>query len=149
MTLAALRREILVAATPHRAFELFTGHVGSWWPLATYSVFGDGTVAFEGSELVERSGDRSSVWAEVIGWDPPSSLRLDWHPGSDPSQATDVLVTFLPEEAGTLVTITHQGWERHAQPAAAAEEYGQGWPGVLAGFAEFAVTAGADPVGTS
>ena len=57
MTLAALRREILVAATPHRTFELFTGHIGSWWPLATYSVFGDGTVAFEGSELVERSGD--------------------------------------------------------------------------------------------
>ena len=69
MPLAALHREILVAAPPHRTFELFTGHIGSWWPLATYSAFGDGTVAFEGSELIERSGERSSVWAEVTGWE--------------------------------------------------------------------------------
>ena len=44
MTLAALRREILVAAPPPRTFELFTGRIGSWWPLATYSVFGDGVM---------------------------------------------------------------------------------------------------------
>ena len=60
MTLAALRREILVAAPPPRTFELFTGRIGSWWPLATYSVFGDGTVGYW-----KRSRKRS--WTGIRG----------------------------------------------------------------------------------
>ena len=137
MTIAPIRREILVGAPVDRTFELFTGHIGAWWPLATYSVFGDGTVGFEDKEVVERSGDRSSVWAEVLEWDPPSGLRLAWHPGSDRAKATDLRVSFTQDGDQTLVRVEHGGWEILADPAAAANEYGQGWPGVLGGFASF------------
>jgi hypothetical protein len=47
-------------------------------------------------------------------------------------------VTFTADGGLTLVRIEHSGRERHPAPAAAAEEYGNGWPGVLAGFAAFA-----------
>lgn len=137
MTVAPIRREVLVGAPIERTFELFTGHIGAWWPLAAYSVFGDGTVGFEDREVVERSGEKSSVWAEVLEWDPPAGLRLAWHPGSDRTKATDLRVTFTPDGDQTLVRVEHAGWEIMSDPAAAANEYGQGWPGVLGGFASF------------
>ncbi len=149
MTVAPIRREILVAAPADRAFELFTGRIGDWWPLARFGVFGDGTVAFEGStpgnrEIVERSGDRVSVWAQVTEWNPPGALGFTWHPGTDPARATSVRVTFSAEGEQTLVTVEHSGWDVLADPelaAAAANEYGQGWPGVLAGFASLVAAA--------
>ena len=130
-----VRREVLVKASPARAFELFTGRIGDWWPLAEYSVYGDGTVAFEGSQLVERKGSDESVWGAVTAWNPPDEVAFTWHPGYDEAQATDVRVTFTAEGDETLVTLVHTGWERMTDPDAAADEYRNGWPGVLAGFA--------------
>ena len=131
----AVRREVHVDVPPDVAFRLFTEHLGEWWPLGDFSVFGDGTVAFEGDRVVERSGERVSVWAEVTAWDPPGSLRLAWHPGADAADATDVGFSFRPAGAGTLVVVVHAGWERRGDAAAAAEEYGRGWPRVLARLA--------------
>ena len=139
MTIAPIRREILVSTAPDRAFALFTAHIGRWWPLRDFSVFGaDALVAFEGDRLVERSGSEVSVWAEVLEWDPPTTLRLRWHPGRDATRATDVSVTFAAHDDGTMVTLVHDGWERVEDPAAAAEEYGHGWPAVLRTFGAWA-----------
>jgi uncharacterized protein YciI len=139
MTLAPIRREILVSTVPDRAFALFTSHIGRWWPLRDFSVFGaEALVAFEGDRLVERSGSELSVWAEVLEWDPPATLRLRWHPGRDATRATDVSVTFAAHDDGTMVTLVHDGWERVEDPAAAKEEYGRGWPAVLRTFADWA-----------
>jgi uncharacterized protein YndB with AHSA1/START domain/uncharacterized protein YciI len=146
MTVAPIRREILVAVPPDRAFALFTAHIGRWWPLRDFSVFGvDALVAFEGDHLVERSGSEVSVWAEVVEWDPPATLALSWHPGRDAAHASDVRVSFAAHDDGTIVTLVHGGWERVENPAAAAEEYGHGWPAVLATFGGWAVgdTSGA------
>lgn len=132
---APIRREVLVAAPPETAFALFTAHVGSWWPLADHSVFGaGGTVAFEGNELVERLGSQHSVWAEVIGFDPPTSLTLSWHAGHDASRATELTVRFTGQDGATLVSLEHRGWHRLADPEAARAEYDQGWPVVLEVF---------------
>jgi uncharacterized protein YndB with AHSA1/START domain len=130
-----LRREVLVNAAPQRAFDLFTGQIGAWWPLAEFGVFGDGTVALEGKAIVERSGEQESVWGEVTSWDPPGSLGFTWHPGYGVENATDITVTFAAEGEQTLVTLVHTGWERMTDPDAAREEYNNGWPGVLAGYA--------------
>jgi uncharacterized protein YciI len=140
MNVAPIRREILVSATPDRAFALFTAHIGRWWPLREFSVFGvDAIVAFEGDHLVERSGAEVNVWAEVLEWHPPAELRLSWHPGRDAARATDLQVSFTARDDGTMVTLVHSGWERVEDPAAAAEEYGHGWPAVLAAFGGWAV----------
>jgi uncharacterized protein YndB with AHSA1/START domain len=136
--------EIRVEAAPDRAFALFTDHIGDWWPIATNSVY-DGTVAFEGDELVERSGDRVAVWAEITRWDPPSALGLDWHAGHDRSNATDVLVVFTPDGDGTLVRLTHTGWERLLDGEQKSKEYSRGWPLVLDRFAELPAGRGIRP----
>lgn len=138
---APVRRETLVAAAPERAFELFTGRIGAWWPLAHFSVFEhDNDVAFEDGRIVERASDgRESVWGTVTEWEPPLAIAFTWHPGYGEEHATDVRITFEasgPDAsvAQTLVTLVHTGWERMTDPVASAEQYGRGWPDVLAGF---------------
>lgn len=66
----------------------------------------------------------------------PGALVLTWHPGYGVESATDITVTFTTEGEQTLVTLVHSGWERMFDPDSAAEEYGNGWPGGLARFAE-------------
>jgi uncharacterized protein YndB with AHSA1/START domain len=129
-----LRRQALVNAEPARAFELFTTRLNAWWPLERYSVFGDGSVAFDEGRIVERSGDRESVWGEVTEWEPPRALAFTWHPGHPIEQSTDVAITFEPDADQTLITLVHTGWERHTDPESARGEYDEGWPLVLAAF---------------
>lgn len=132
-----VRREILVEASPDRAFDLFTTRIGAWWPLVRFSVFErDNTVAFEGGRIIERSTDgRESVWGDVTEWDPPSALAFTWHPGYGAEDRTDVRITFSASGDQTLVSLTHTGWERMKDPFARAAEYQNGWPAVLSGFA--------------
>jgi uncharacterized protein YndB with AHSA1/START domain/uncharacterized protein YciI len=149
---APVRREVVVAAPPATAFALFTAHVGSWWPLASHSVFGaGGTVAFEADQLVERSAGRSTVWAEVISIDPPNSLELSWHPGHDASLATELTVRFVDLDGSTAVSLEHRGWHRLADPQGTHNEYDQGWPIVLGHFQrrlEPTAAASAEPAPT-
>jgi uncharacterized protein YndB with AHSA1/START domain/uncharacterized protein YciI len=130
-----VRREVVVAAPQATAYALFIAHIGSWWPLTSHSVFGaSGTVAFEGEELVERSGAQRSVWAEVVRADPPHSIELSWHPGRDSSHATELTVRFADLGGTTKLSLEHRGWHRLADPQGAREEYDQGWPLVLGAF---------------
>ena len=45
-------------------------------------------------------------------------------------------MTFTEVDSQTLVTLTHTGWERFADPAAARAEYDEGWPVVLGRYRE-------------
>jgi uncharacterized protein YciI len=148
MALPPIRRQIVVAAKPEVAFEVFTEEIGQWWPLATHSVFGgDADVVFHDGRLVERDpGGAESVWGSVLDWEPPRGFRITWHPGSDPDQATEVEVAFVPVADGrTLVTLEHRGWERLPDPTATRTEYGNGWPKVLGRYVErFGAAADAD-----
>ncbi|WP_161988631.1 SRPBCC domain-containing protein [Pedococcus bigeumensis] len=92
-----------------------------------------GSVAFEDG-VVERLGAQHAVWGTVLAWERPTGFAMTWHPGQGAERATEVAVSFESEGDGTLVTLTHTGWERLAEPAAAREEYNGGWPHVLAGF---------------
>ena len=128
-----IRREILVDADPATAFAVFTERIGQWWPLEDLSVYGPGgTVGFADGQIVERSasGD-AAVWGTVYLWEPAAALAFSWHPGGPPDQATHAEVTFAQADAQTLVTLTHTGWERFADPAEARAEYELGWPVVL------------------
>jgi hypothetical protein len=140
-TVPPLRREIIVDADPDLAFAVFTERIGEWWPLHAFSVHGAGaTVAFVdrglGSAIVESSpGAADAVWGTVTRWDPPDSVAFTWHPGKEAEAASQVSVAFEPADGKTLVRLEHTGWEIFAEPAAAREEYGHGWPAVLDGFA--------------
>jgi uncharacterized protein YndB with AHSA1/START domain/uncharacterized protein YciI len=140
VTLSPLHREVVVDVTAERAFSRFTEGIGQWWPLGDHGVFGaTATVAFEGDgRLVERSPDGSSnCWGEVLSWDPPSRLSFTWHPGN-PAVVSKVTVTFSESDGRTLVVLEHDGWEAYADPTAARDEYGRGWPGALELYAAHA-----------
>jgi uncharacterized protein YciI len=136
--LPPIRREILVDTDPVTAFAVFTERIGQWWPLNDLSVYGSGgTAGFTDGRLVERSAaGEAAVWGTVTRWEPASALAFTWHPGGPPGQASDVEVTFTEVDSQTLVTLTHAGWERFEDPAAARAEYDEGWPVVLGRYRE-------------
>ncbi len=146
-TLPPIRRHLVVDAAPEHAYRVFTDGIGTWWPLARFSVYETGnTVAFEGEQIVERSVDgASNTWGAVLSADPPHRIRFTWHPGHDDDRG-EVEVTFTPVgERQTLVTLVHSGWEAYADAAPAArDEYRGGWPAVLGGFG---AAANAGPAG--
>jgi hypothetical protein len=148
-SLPPVHREVLVDAGPDQAFEAFTARIGVWWPLGTHSVYGaGGSVAFSDGELVERSAaGETSVWGKVTRWEPPRSVAFTWHPGRSADRATEVTVTFAAVGEQTLVTLEHRGWEAHADPARAREEYETGWPGVLEAYRAEASRPAADCAG--
>ena len=138
MTVPPLRREVVVPIAPEAAFERFTAGVGRWWPLARHSVGGaSSSVAFAAGQLVETCADGTTdVWGEVLAWEPGRRFVITWHPGRPGGPATEVEVRFEPAGSGTKVVLEHRGWDVLPEPAAAREEYGKGWPGVLAAYQE-------------
>ena len=139
---SALRREIVVAARPDVAFDVFVNRLGQWWPLAELSVFGVGSsVSFDGDDIVETGPDgQRSVWGSVTARRPAHELAFTWHPGRDPEQTTQVTVTFEPAGEHTLVRLVHDGWEVFAEPAATRAEYENGWPMVLVSYGDDVTT---------
>lgn len=135
MTLPPLRREVLVSCAPATAYTLFVDDIGSWWPVASFGCFGEGsTVSFDGERFVETGPDgQTAVWGTITEAAPPRRVAFTWHPGLDPAAATHVAVTFTstgdPDVA--LVTLEHTGWEAYAEPAAARDNYAGGWVTVL------------------
>jgi len=138
MTLPPIRRQVVVPAPPEQAFDVFTDKIGAWWPVARHSVHGaEATVAFRDGRLIETGPAGDEVeWGTVLAWEPPHLLRLTWHPGYAAERASEVEVGFAPVSDGlTMVTLTHRDWERFDDPRAARDEYGNGWPVVLAAYA--------------
>ena len=97
-------------------------------------------VRFADGKLVETTpeGDQHA-WGEVLAWEPPGRLELTWHPGREVS--TNVTITFTADGDGTLVQLTHAGWEILGADAArgrASYASPDGWASVLGLFAETA-----------
>src|SRR5262245_56322106 len=100
-----VRKEITVEASQSRAFNVFTGELGGWWPLATHHI---GALAAEtaviepraGGRWFERASDGSECdWGRVLVWDPPGRLVLSWEISPDfkhdESIDTEVEVRFV------------------------------------------------------
>lgn len=108
-----------VRRTPDEAFALFTESIGAWWPLRSHGLYGvTGTLLLLGGRLVEHAPDgQQSLWASVTAWEPPRRLVLQWHPGAELEDASELEVLFLGDDDGTRVEIVHRGWERFGEQA--------------------------------
>jgi hypothetical protein len=115
----AIRSWVVVDASPEWAFDVFTGDIGDWWPLETHSLRATNGLGkperlhlerWEGGRLYERTGDELLKWAEVVTWDPPNRIILEWEVSMQ-APPTDVEVTFTPDGDGTRVDVAHTGWE--------------------------------------
>jgi len=137
-------KTVTVACTPEEAFRYFTADFGMWWPTATHSVvayasqFKDKptTVILEprvSGRIFERTraGEEHS-WGSVLVWHPPKRVAFSFHPGRDDREAQTVEVTFSAAPEGTIVVLTHSGWEKlSADARQARDSYNQGWEGVF------------------
>jgi uncharacterized protein YndB with AHSA1/START domain len=145
--LAEIRKTIELDAPLARAFDVWTGHVGRWWPLAHHSISkAEATGCFiepgVGGRLYEttRSG-AEHLWGTVAVWEPPRRLAYSWHPQVDLSQRTMVLVMFTPlGPRRTRLTLTHSGWQPGQEER--RTNYHTGWDGLLAdGYVAYLASA--------
>ncbi len=144
-----------VAATPERAFAVFTRDIGLWWRhdgLFAFDTGQTGVLRFEpGPEgrLIEvyEDGDVFEI-GRVTAWEPGRRLALSWRQASFArGQETRVEVRFDPVGAETRVTVVHSGWDAIPQPHAARHGFPLGpfqqrqaehWQRLLASFREAA-----------
>ena len=78
---------------------------------------GPEAVTFEpraGGRIFERGADGAEhEWGQVVAWEPPTRVAYRWHLFFDPSEATDIEVTFRSEgDERTVVRLEQRGWER-------------------------------------
>jgi uncharacterized protein YndB with AHSA1/START domain len=150
---APVKKTLVVAATPQKAFEVFTAGFDRWWP-RSHSI-GEAplqTVVLEGRQggrwygLLENG--REAEWGDVLAWEPPLRLLLAWRIGADwkydPALLTEVEVVFMPEGEGTRVNLEHRLLENmgaEGEGARASFDSEGGWTGLLQMFAAEAAKA--------
>ena len=83
MTIAPVVKSVNVKAAPKRAFELFTGEMGRWWPARMQigkSPFAAIVVEPRpGGRWFERDAEGAECeWGKVLAWEPPARVLLGW-----------------------------------------------------------------------
>jgi uncharacterized protein YndB with AHSA1/START domain len=126
----SVRKVVTVQASPSVAWRVFTGQMGSWWPLAHYKIGKANAVDAiiepnVGGRWFERGEDGSTCnWGSVLAWEPPSRLVLSWDITADwqydPDLKTEIEIRFIAEgKDATRVELEHrkldrdgEGWEQ-------------------------------------
>jgi len=138
-----VRKTRTVPLDPHDTFDLFTTRMGTWWPLAGFSIAEHHATGIRfdprvGGRVVELTADGTEhTWADVLAWDPPHRFVLSWHPSVEPDAATILEVRFTPAPGGgTEVELEHRGWEEFGAERgnAGRARYQNGWDVVLDSF---------------
>ncbi len=148
--LAPIQMNITVKASPHRAFQVFTQEIDTWWPREHHI----GKVPMKRVIIEQRAGGRCYTeqidgsecdWGRVLVWEPPRRFVMAWQINGqwqyepDLAKSSEVEVRFTSEEGGlTRVDLEHRHFERHgagAEAMHAAVSSPNGWNGTLQLFA--------------
>lgn len=145
-----VRKSVTVAAPIALAFEVFTGDIASWWPMASHHI-GEADCA---AVVVEpRAGGRwyergvngvECVWGQVLLWEAPRRVVLVWQLSAqwrfDPTLRTEVDVRFTAiDDRTTRVELEHRGLGAYGTDAIAMRDaFGSpnGWNGMLDHYAQ-------------
>jgi uncharacterized protein YndB with AHSA1/START domain len=150
---AAFRKTLQVEVPIERAFRVFTGKMGAWWP-ASHHV---GGTPFKDILMDHHAGGRwyeinakgeECIWGTVLLWEPPRRVVLSWHLQPDWSfspdlaRASEVALEFISEgPESTRVEFEHRHLERHGSGwEKMREQVGSegGWPVILNLYVEMA-----------
>jgi uncharacterized protein YndB with AHSA1/START domain len=132
--------EFVVDAPVEHAFDVWTRRTRLWWP-RSHTVSGNPErILFEprpGGRIVEvgPAGEQHQ-WGELLDWEPPTRLRFRWHLFFDPSEATEVEITFRAADGGTAVRLEQRGWERLGDAGRPRRDRtGEVWAGLVERYA--------------
>jgi uncharacterized protein YndB with AHSA1/START domain len=151
----AVRRSVTVAAPIALAFEVFTGRIQTWWPMASHHI---GQADCAAVVIEPRAGGRwyergvngiECVWGQVLVWEAPRRVVLVWqlsaHWQFDPLLHTEVDVRFTAiDDHTTRVDLEHRGLEAYGADAMAMRDAfasPNGWNGMLDHYAQVAGSA--------
>ena len=143
-----VRKTITVKASAEHAFEVFTAGFDTWWP-RTHSI---GASPLEKAIIETRLGGRcyqQSVdgtecdWGRILVWEPPQRFVIAWQLNGawqydpDLANASEVEISFTPEDGGTRVDLEHRHINRHGATASQVRtgvDSPGGWGGLLTLF---------------
>ena len=137
LTIAPIKKEVLVMASQETAFKVFTGKMDAWWP-RTHHVGMAPMVSFVLEPRVNgrwytthEDGTEVNI-GYVLVWDPYGRLILNWQVNADfkcdPTVHTDIEVQFIPEGPNkTLVKLEHRNLERLGAGEKTVEDMDRGW----------------------
>jgi len=141
ITVAPVKKSVVVKTPPERAFAVFTAEIGKWWP-SSHSIGGAYKEAVleprAGGRWYERETDgRECEWGKVLAWEPPARLLLAWRINAkwayDPKVGTEVELLFAElADGSTRVEFEHRHLEQLGEGAEeTAGQLGGGWPTLL------------------
>ncbi|MBT9560885.1 MAG: SRPBCC family protein [Myxococcales bacterium] len=147
-----VRKTLTVKASAAVAWRVFTAQIGTWWPLADYTIGTSRAVdaVIEprvGGRWYERGEDGSTcAWGTVLTWEPTSRLVLTWDIGADwkydPNLGTEIEIHFTAEgDRRTRVDLEHRRLDRyglHRDRMRAVFDKEGDWGRLLARMAEAA-----------
>ena len=122
-----------------KAFGVFVGEMGSWWPLdkRSMSMMHGGKPAKslrvdpkQDGKIVEIGHDDTEHhWGTITSYDPHDTISMDFHMGMPPDSASLVEVRFTALEGErTRVELTQSNWEAFGDMAEMMRGgYGSGW----------------------
>ena len=143
MTIAPVRKQITVQASPQHVFAVFAA--GAWWP-KEHSILQSGSPRRQliieprsDGRWYETGEDGSECdWGKVLAWEPPHRMLLGWQINGnfefDPSAMTELEVKFVAEGTATRVELEHRGFERYPETGQALRDAvgsDDGWGGLL------------------
>lgn len=143
------RAEVVVEATPADAFRLFTDEIGFWWKPGTY-YWNDPErglylriepgVGGRWIEVYDAETGTGFEVGRVTAWEPPGRLALTWtQQGWPEGMQTEIVVLFEPVPEGTLVRLSHSGFDPlGAEAKAMRDGYQGGWIEILGWLADHA-----------
>lgn len=145
-----LRFETIVPADPSTVFRRFTIELSGWWPRAfTWSgeqlLVDIGMQPGPGGHLYEIGPHGLRLdWGRVLTWRQPEQVAFSWQigpdrvPQPDADRATEVDVRFTAAGTGTVVVLSHDGWERHGEQGAVYRAgMATAWPRALEQFTRY------------
>jgi uncharacterized protein YndB with AHSA1/START domain len=157
ITIAPVRKSVVVKVDPARAFEIFTDGFDRWWPKrlpadpGLAQCVGQSPMVresriepFKGGRWYTRCEDSAEVViGHVLLWEPGRRLVLSWEFNAqwkpDVSAASEVEVKFIAAGPGaTRVELEHRNLERLGKDGGEKMrgDVEGGWPGLLDLFAK-------------
>jgi uncharacterized protein YndB with AHSA1/START domain len=154
---AVVRRQVVVEASPEKAFEVFTTRFGDFKPPEHNLLAAPiAETVFEprvGGNIYDRGTDGSECrWARVLVYEPPTRVVFSWDIGptwqveTEPESTSEVEVTFIAEgPQRTRVELEHRNLDRHGpgwEAVAGGVGADDGWPLYLDRYATLFTAAG-------